>query len=71
MEEEREIVYIPKAWIEFKRLGKKKNYLCSLEVVEHIETLQNKIEEAHDLLHKCNSSDANVDRAIQILNDEQ
>ena len=29
--------------------------------------LKETIKEAHNLLHKCNSNDANVDRAIEIL----
>ena len=35
--------------------------------IEKNTKLKETIKEAHDLLHKCNSNDANVDRAIQLL----
>ncbi len=42
---EREIITIPKAWIEFKVDGVKKNYLCNLEVVKHIEWLTEELKD--------------------------
>jgi flagellar biosynthesis GTPase FlhF len=38
------------------------------ELLSKVTQLKKQVEEAHSLLHKCNSSDANVDRANRISN---